>query len=541
MATTRTTRRASAQVVDRAGRSLASALCALALLCAPAAHAQAQAEAQAQAQGRAWLIVPAVGLESMLTDNVNLAPSDQRRSDWVNQITPALTFSGSGAHTKLAGSVSAPMILYMRTSSRNYVAPEADIDGTLEAIDKFLFVDTSVRVSQQYLDPFGAQPNELASVTQNRYTAQAYTVSPYIKGKAPGGVDYELRQSDIWSNATGISTGTGSNRSYTDGVTAHVAQAPRPGGWKLEYERSDIHFTGQGTVSGQDRETTEVARVNVDYKPDPTLLASLIGGYEDNHFFDVRERGAVYGASAEWRPTDRMTVKARGEHRFFGAGYSLSFDNHTPHTVWSLLASRDISSYPQQLASLSGGGDVRAMLDSLLAPEVPDPTQRQALVDQTIRDRGLPLTLSGPLALYAQQVTLLESESASFGILGARNSIFLRAYRSRSQPVAGSLIDSLSTLLQRLIDNTQVGTSVTWTHQLAPSLRLGVDGGWLRTTANTGAGGATRLYTLGTTLSTPLSARTTLSGGLRYQDSTSSITTSYREFAVFVGLDHRFR
>ncbi len=536
-------------MVARAGRRLASALCALASLCAPAAHAQAQAPAQApapapapaQAPAPAWRIFPAVGLESLLTDNVNLLPADQRKSDWVNQITPALTFSGSSAHTKLAGAVSVPIILYTRTSGRNYVAPEASIDGTLEAIDKFLFVDTSVRVSQQYLDPFGAQPNELTSVTQNRYTAQAYTVSPYIKGKAPGDVDYELRQSDIWSNATGISTGTGSNRSYTDGVSARVSQAPRPGGWKVDYARSDIHFTGQGTLSGQDRETTEIGHVNVDYQPDPTLLTSLIGGYEENHFFTVRESGAVYGASAEWRPTDRMTVKARGEHRFFGAGYSLSFDNHTPHTMLSLLASRDISSYPQQLASLTGGGDVRAMLDSLLASQVPDPAQRQALVDQTIRDRGLPLTLSGPLALYAQQVTLVESESASFGILGARNSIFLRAYRSRSQPVAGSVTDSLSTLLQRLIDNTQVGTTVTWTHQLAPSLRLGIDGGWLRTTANSGAGGATRLYTLGTTLSTPLSALTTLSGGLRYQDSTSNITTSYREFAVFVGLDHRFR
>ena len=89
-----------------------------------------------------------MSLESTLTDNVNLAPSDQRKSDWVNQFTPALAFHEAGAHTKLDGSISLPMLVYARTSENNYVAPDANVNGTLEAIDKFLFIDAYARTSR---------------------------------------------------------------------------------------------------------------------------------------------------------------------------------------------------------------------------------------------------------------------------------------------------------------------------------------------------------------------------------------------------------
>ena len=61
-------------------------------------------------------------------------------------------------------------------------------------------------------------------------------VSPYIKGLVSEGTDYELRQTSTWSNATGVSAGTTANGSYTNDITAHLAQEPRPGGWRLEYD-----------------------------------------------------------------------------------------------------------------------------------------------------------------------------------------------------------------------------------------------------------------------------------------------------------------
>src|SRR3954454_7080708 len=78
-----------------------------------------------------WHIVPSFSYESTFTNNVALTSTDQR-SDWVNQFTPAVSFTERGAHSRLAGRVALPVLLYARTSGSNDVVPEADVAGTFE-------------------------------------------------------------------------------------------------------------------------------------------------------------------------------------------------------------------------------------------------------------------------------------------------------------------------------------------------------------------------------------------------------------------------
>jgi uncharacterized protein (PEP-CTERM system associated) len=339
------------------------------------------AAAPTLAHAQTWRVVPAFSFESTLTDNVDLAPSG-RKADWINQFTPSVRFSEIGAHTKLTGAVALPMFLYARTSENNYIAPEVNIAGTLEAIERFFFVDTTVNVSQQYLSPFGTRPTTLSNASANRYTAQSYSVSPYLKGIAANDLSYELRQRSIWSDATGVSAGSNGNRAYTSEVTGYLAKSPRPGGWAFDFSRSDIEFPDRNS------ESTQIARAHATYGPDPSLQLSATAGYEENHFFLTRERGTTYGAGVVWHPTDRTNLDASWEHRFFGTSYHVAFDHHTPLSVWSVRASRDTSSYPQQLATLTPGTDVGILLNSLFASRITDPAQRQVLVDQLIRDRG---------------------------------------------------------------------------------------------------------------------------------------------------------
>lgn len=489
--------------------------------------------ATSQAQQRRSFLTPTISWESTFTNNVALSPD--RKSDWINEIRPGLLFSANGAHTKVDGSVELPMLVYARTSNNNRVVPEANIAGTVEAIDRLLYIDGTVDVSQQYLSPFGARPQNVSSATQNQYTSQLYSVSPYIKSKVADGIDYELRQKSTWSNANGSSVSGLSRRSYTNEVSGHVAREARPAGWRLEYDRNDISFQGQS----QD-ETSEIARGTALYRIDPTFQAGAIGGYEDNTFFLTHESGAIYGVTVEWHPSSRMSLIASGEHRFFGASYHVKFDDHTRHIVWSLDASRDITSYPQQLGTLQGGGDVSALLNALFAPRITDPALRQSLVNQFIQDRGLPSTLSSPLALVTQQLTLAELARGTVGIVGARNSILFNVFRSRVQPVPGTEAAALSPLLTQLTNNTQTGAGVTWSHQLAPKLSLVTDGIWTRTTQDVAPLGTTRLYWLDAILRQDVTALTSLHAGVRYQDSRSDISQSFREFAVFVGLTHKF-
>jgi uncharacterized protein (PEP-CTERM system associated) len=479
-------------------------------------------------------------VESTITDNVDLAPAERQRADWVNQFTPRIAFSEIGARSKFSGTLAAPMLVYTRSSKNNYIAPEAAVSGTYQAIEHFLFIDANARVSQQYLSPFGPRSVTLASATQNRYTAQSYSVSPYIRGGDRGGLTYELRQQSIWADAAGASLGTSTNKSYTSNVSGQITQAPRPGGWSVEYRRSDIHFTE--LTAGFDTESMQIARVYASYKPDLTWQISAIGGYEDNHFFLTRERGTTYGVSGIWRPGPRTNLSAAWEHRFFGSSYHVAFDHHTPLTVWSVNASRDITSAPQQLANLPAGADVDALLNSLFGSRVPDAAQRQLLVDQLIRDRNLPAQLTGPVPIFAQRIMLVEDYSATYGILGARNSILFRIFRFRNEPVEGSE-PALSPLLELLSNTTQTGVGVTWTHTLAPNLTLSVAGNASTAKQNTESSRDTRLYAVRATVSRTLSPRTSVHAGARFQRglSDSELGASYHEFAVLAGFSYSFR
>jgi uncharacterized protein (PEP-CTERM system associated) len=262
----------------------------------------------------------------------------------------------------------------------------------------------------------------------------------------------------------------------------------------------------------------------------------VTAGYEDNEFFLTRERGAIYGLGVGWHPDDRTSLTASWEHRFFGGSYDFAFTHSSRLTVWSVNASRNITSYPQQLATLAQGGSVSNLLNVLYQSRIPDPLARQAFVDELIRNRGLPLVVGQPLPLLAQQIALTESASASAGILGARNAIVLSVFRSRQQPLPG---DELASLAVPANNNIQLGASVAWTHQLTPVLTLGTNLNWSRTTA-IDAIDKTQFYSLTAYVMTLLSPLTSFQAGARFQDSRSNVSESYREAAVFVGLAHTF-
>jgi uncharacterized protein (PEP-CTERM system associated) len=241
-----------------------------------------------------------------------------------------------------------------------------------------------------------------------------------------------------------------------------------------------------------------------------------------------------------WRPTERTTVDAAYEHRFFGASYHLTFDHRTPLTVWNFSASRDLTSYPQLLAQFGPNTFVPLALDSLFASRIPDPAQRLQFVQQFIQDRGLPLVLTSPFNLYTQQIYLQERASGTVGFIGARNAVFLTAYHLRTEPISGAGV-VLPPLFDLLTNNTQDGGGVVWTHNLAGATTLSTSADYLRTSANAPFTGQTTQSSVRTILSTPLSANTSVYAGARFQSFHSDISDSTREIAGYAGVTHTFR
>jgi uncharacterized protein (PEP-CTERM system associated) len=467
------------------------------------------------------------------TDNVNLSPSNAADGGLVTEITPSLAINWRGTRTNLVGDVSLPVVLYLPSGvASDRVFPSVNLLGDIALVKNLVFIEGAVNVSQEYFDPFGAQPVGVTSATQNRYRSDSFRVSPFIRGTTQQNTNYELRYDNVWTNLSGAPVNT--QNSYYQTWSAIASNTQTTLGWSLSGTYTDINFNNQSPIVQQLYRARPIWNVNQQWQ----LSAS--GGYERNEFTATQSSGSIYGVGFAWRPTQRTNVVADWEHRFFGSSYQFSFDHATPLSVWNIQAGRAITSYPQQFARVPGGVNIAAFLNGLFSLRVPDAAERAQLIAQFMQDRGLPTTTSAPVNLYTEQILLQETATASLGLVGARNSVFLNVFYVKSEPITAT-----GTVLPPLLvsgnNNTQIGGSVVWSRQLSPSLTLlaSIDG--METRGNGASIANTKQGTLRIALSRPLTATTRGFVGGRYQTLNSNVASDYTEVAAFVGINHTFR
>jgi uncharacterized protein (PEP-CTERM system associated) len=208
--------------------------------------------------------------------------------------------------------------------------------------------------------------------------------------------------------------------------------------------------------------------------------------------------------------------------------------------VWNVRAYRNVVSFPEQLGHFASTTDVPGLLDQLFQSLVPDPLLRQQYVDQFLRDRALPASLSSALLLFSHQVYLEEKQTASVALVGARNTIVFSLYHVRNDPIAGVDPTVLAAFTGSFSD-VQRGASAIWTHKLTPVSTLAVDLGAARAEGINAQTGNTRQGHVRAVWSRRLSPRTTAYAGARYQRLHSDVTSNYSERAVFVGIGHFFQ
>jgi uncharacterized protein (PEP-CTERM system associated) len=397
-------------------------------------------------------------------------PSD----GFVTSLTAALGFNGEGARLKINGTVSGTESLYAGQGQGNTFAPSANIAGHIEAIEQFFFVDATVNVSQTYISPFGPQPSNVTVPTNNRYTTESYSVSPYIKGVLGSQVAYLVRDDSGWT--TSQTFGDSSLKTpgtYWNNLDAEAnSVADGHAGWSAQYNRQyyDSGAPGTGTY------LLQVARAIGSYRVDPQLELSIRGGYEKDSFpqesaIGNSTEGSIYGGGLHWRPTDRTDLSGFWEHHFYGSAYSWQLTHRLPNIALAANFTRGLTSFPQIALLIPAGVPVAQFIDAAFTTRIPDPVERAQAVAQFLAQSGLPPTLVSPLNVYATTVTLQNTATLTAVWIGVLNSIAFSVFRSESEAVSGQG-STLPPELQFAANNVQTGGGVSYSHRLTPLTNL---------------------------------------------------------------------
>ena len=185
-----------------------------------------------------WRLTPSVTARETYTNNATFSGSGQSQSSFVTSLGANLGVSGNGARVQLNGHVGVQGNYYAgdynTNSGSDNIFVRVNLLGNVEAIEKFFYIEGAINVSQQYLSPFAPTPADNIGVTDNRYTAAGYRLSPYIRGVFSGGTTYLLRSDSIWSTLGQVQNVVGATSSFTQRWTGRLDSPIRTFGWSAD-------------------------------------------------------------------------------------------------------------------------------------------------------------------------------------------------------------------------------------------------------------------------------------------------------------------
>ena len=482
-----------------------------------------------------WTITPDISVRETYTDNASLVTSPTEGT-WITEITPGIHILGGGARFKGNLDYRASGIVYSNNSAENRIANYLSADATLEAIEKFFYVEAFGHIDQTYLSPFGPRPTNVSTITANRTESRIYGISPYVLGRAGNAFSYQLRYRYSYYETNN------SALPYTQ-TSQWIGRAESPigrFGWALDYDDSTINYNKYAIGE----QFARLYRATLYYQPDPTLRLNVTGGWEENNYFALETRSnSIYGGGLSWKPTPLTSADLQYEERFFGPSYLAKLEHRSRLTVWTLAYSRNVTTQQQSLLTLPPG-NTAALLDAIFTSSIPDPVERQAAVTQFLQANGIPAFISGPISFYTLRPFLQERADASVAILGKRSSVVLNAFHRVSEAFAATCTSAVPDAIcpAQGAPLTEHGFGISGNRNITGTTSLGASA--MRTYAHQDVPIRTesRNDYIDVHFTRTLSPKTSTFAGLNYTRFTAEAPTSSTSDArsVFAGLYHRF-
>jgi uncharacterized protein (PEP-CTERM system associated) len=480
-----------------------------------------------QTYAESWKIDPELSLAETYSTNMTLTAGPHLQG-WISDIAPALRITGTGGRIKAN--------LDYRLDNLHYAGhPELErnqntlaSDATVEAIEKWLFIDAGATIQQRKASPFSA-----ASVgTNNATSAQSETrtanVSPYIRGQFSDIAAYQMRINALESQSSDATLAS-THATQVTGALKNASSGAKIG-WSMnadaaKIENSIIGDRFDGRLSG--RLTFAIV---------PQFHLSFSDGIEKtNYAGNGLQSWETPGLGLEWSPSPRTQAAVQGEKRFFGTAHTLLLNHRTAWTNWRYTDTKDASALATTLAG-SGQGAISDMMSDLLTASIPDPATREAAVRARF-DRATAAQV-GPAAVQSSRISINHTQELSIALLGIRNTITLSLHQLDQEAIGNvtGVADSfaLSSNLR------QQGGSLSWQHRLSPLTTFSYTAGRQHSAGLSVANLDSEQRSHAANVAYRLAPQTYASMGARKVSYESTLNGRFREYAALFALTHRF-
>lgn len=461
------------------------------------------------------------------TDNVLLAEDSLAKNDWITDLATGFNLRYKSARALAFIDYRVDKFYHNRQTALNRTENRLNSRTTLEAIEKWLFVDVSASITQENRTPFGvAGTSDFSSNPINRVETTNYRVAPYIRGVFANFADYQFRLS---STETRVSDGSiPSTRATELTAFARNSQTASGIGWSAEANALSLKPVGIDERSDSRLRASLIANVT------PQIHFSLGGGVEQSNLENADKKNTItHNIGLEWSPNERTKLAAVMQKRFFGYDHLVAIGHRTRLTAWRLSSNREVMFLGSRLLG-EQSGSVQGLLLDLLAATISDPVGRAEAAQKKFEQSGTSAVSGIKRDALATQPYLSRRHEASVVLLGPRNTLTLnggwqeqRAFSTRepSLPGAGTIVDT-----------RQTGVNATWAYRLTRASNINATFSRLQTKSLTGLPQSTTQLQKSLLFVTKPGQHTTVSIGLRQNQFENSIiaNSSERVFACSV-------
>jgi uncharacterized protein (PEP-CTERM system associated) len=511
---------------------LAAAVCAI--LAAP--HARSD-----------WSVRPALELRETYTDNVALR-ADDPQAQWVTEVNPGLEIAHRGRRLTVSSRARLNYFVYgdERVSGTNRFYKQFDGAANAELLEDRLFLEATGSIGPRNISPFGTQAAGNRFSSANSAEVTSYSLSPMYTQRFGSAARLLARYTR--DSVDGGESGFGSSDGNIYLLDLSSGPAYRTLSWGVRATRQEIErFRGgrPAGASGAQKSRSDTALATLGYALSGSFQLTASAGYDGYDFGALggKTEGASWSTGFAWQPSSRTSLQASVGKRHIGSSNSLQALHRSRRSTWRIGYNEAVNTTRSNF-TLPSTFDTASLIDRLLRPSFPDPVERQAAVEDYIREAGLPPALVENISFLSNRYYLQKQLTASAGWKLARTSATLSLYRTRSDALTDSQSDSviLGQATSSLNNKTrQVGGSFTLNYKISPRSNLRL----LQTVSeNTSLSNARRQTThRATRLGVTRALTRDLKGSLELRrisgTSVSSSYAPYREKAIAATLSYQ--